>query len=291
MLKKNQNKGLNLWDDLSPTSSNDFGGVWTEQKLRILEKYVSFYPRALKNQKYNLIYIDSFAGTGFCNGASGRIPGSAIRALSVEPGYSKYIFIERKPRRCKLLSAALSDPAYENKNIVTKLADANLEVPALLAGIDWRYNRAVIFLDPFGMELDWTVLEAIARTRAVDGWYLFSLSGFFRQATNQFIKLDEHKTAALNRILGTNKWSEEIYGIKQQDMYGQEMRIRTANVDDLIAYATRRLKDIFPFVSEPLILPRTGVRRYALFFFTSNPSRPAIYLASKVAAEIVRTTG
>ena len=42
----------------------DFGGPWTEQKLKILERYLDAYTTALKNQRFELVYIDAFAGTG-----------------------------------------------------------------------------------------------------------------------------------------------------------------------------------------------------------------------------------
>ena len=43
---------------------NSFGGEWTTEKLEILSKYLKFYVQALKNQTFEKIYIDAFAGTG-----------------------------------------------------------------------------------------------------------------------------------------------------------------------------------------------------------------------------------
>jgi len=42
----------------------DFGGPWTQHKLKILELYLDAYTTALKNQPFKLVYIDAFAGTG-----------------------------------------------------------------------------------------------------------------------------------------------------------------------------------------------------------------------------------
>lgn len=47
-----------------------FGGDWTEEKLKILEDYLNFYLTALKHQKFYLMYIDAFAGTGYRNQAA-----------------------------------------------------------------------------------------------------------------------------------------------------------------------------------------------------------------------------
>lgn len=288
-VKRAINNALPLWDNTSIEQPKDFGGQWTEQKLDILQSYVAFYATALKNQKYDLIYIDAFAGTGHCNGNNGQIIGSALRSLQVEPGYQRYIFIERKPRRYKRLVKTLEQ--YPHKNIEHYCGDANELLPEILKAIDWRNSRAVLFLDPFGMELEWRVLEAIRQTSSVDLWYLFSLAGLFRQATRSSLKLTKHKIAALNRILGTNDWYEEIYKNGQQDFITDDHRVRSISVDQLMAIATKRFRDLFPYASDPLALPKTGVRRYALYFLTSNDSKLAISLASKVANHIVAKLG
>jgi len=42
-----------------------FGGDWTGQKLAMLQEYLGRYTTALKNQPFQLVYIDAFAGTGY----------------------------------------------------------------------------------------------------------------------------------------------------------------------------------------------------------------------------------
>ncbi len=42
----------------------EFGGPWTQKKLRILGLYLNAYTTALKNQRFRLVYIDAFAGSG-----------------------------------------------------------------------------------------------------------------------------------------------------------------------------------------------------------------------------------
>jgi hypothetical protein len=38
-----------------------FGGGWTDDKLKMLRTYLVEYVKALKNQPFNLSYIDAFA--------------------------------------------------------------------------------------------------------------------------------------------------------------------------------------------------------------------------------------
>lgn len=44
--------------------------------------------------------------------------------------------------------------------------DANEKIQALCAK-SWRSRRAVLFLDPYGMQVEWQTIEAIARTKAI----------------------------------------------------------------------------------------------------------------------------
>jgi three-Cys-motif partner protein len=41
-----------------------FGGAHTEKKLSLVAHYLERYATALKNQRFERIYVDAFAGTG-----------------------------------------------------------------------------------------------------------------------------------------------------------------------------------------------------------------------------------
>lgn len=102
-----------------------FGGDWTAEKLERVRKYLVAYASIMRNQGFRFAYIDAFAGTGYNTprakkeeGASlfpeladddavGFLDGSARIALKVEPRFTKYIFIEKDPKRF----AELIDPA------------------------------------------------------------------------------------------------------------------------------------------------------------------------------------
>ena len=47
------------------TNHPSFGGPWTQEKLEILRQYLDTYTTVLKNQPFNLTYIDAFAGSGW----------------------------------------------------------------------------------------------------------------------------------------------------------------------------------------------------------------------------------
>lgn len=163
------------------------------------------------------------------------------------------------------------------------------EIRRLVAQQSWASTRAVMFLDPYGMSVKWETLEAIRRTEAIDVWYLVSLAGLFRQAARKEDALDETKSAALTRILGTTEWQQAWYQESQTgDLFGENRMYRTANVLEMEQYVGRRLAALFPKVLKPLTLrDNRGIPIFALFFAISNPEQSAIRLASRIAGHIL----
>ncbi len=269
-----------------------FGGAWTQLKLEVLREYLHFYAKALKNQNFRLIYIDAFAGswssTYHIDGKDIQLDGSASIALDSTPPFDEYIFIENHAQRFSDLKSLCN--SHEEKKIKLYSEDANGQVLKLCAETDWKNTRAVIFLDPYGMEVDWKTIQAIAETRAIDLWYLFPLSGLYRQAALDLDAVDEHKAARLTACLGTDEWKQYFYcENKQQDLFkstpGQH---RHVNVDTMEKFVRdERLKAIFGAVAQPLRLPLQGAPLYSLFFAVANKSGRAIGLSMKVAKHIL----
>ena len=51
---------------------------------------------------------------------------------------------------------------------------------------DWSLHRAVLFLDPYGMQVEWATIEAVAKTKAIDLWLLFPWH--WRQSTLEEVR-------------------------------------------------------------------------------------------------------
>jgi three-Cys-motif partner protein len=153
----------------------------------------------------------------------------------------------------------------------------------------------VLFLDPYGMTVPWSTLQKIAATRALDVWYLFPLSGVYRQAAHNFDKVDQSKAESLDDVLGTQDWREHFYTADgQTGLLGeQERKVRTSTAIDIANFVHGRLKQIFTgWVSEPLYLySANGAPLFALFCCISNPSERAVRLAKDIASYILGKFG
>lgn len=289
------------WDDDRSDDLHSFGGVWTRIKLEALEKYLHAFNTALSKQNFKRIYIDAFAGTGRCeiinvDGEKTTIEGSARRALATNPAFHKYYFIELRSKKL----AALKALGEENpgKCIEVIKSDANAALKVLCTRYRWMDERAVLFLDPFGMHVEWSTLEAIAKTGAIDVWYLFPYAGLYRQAAKNANALDADKEASLTRVLGTDEWRQAFYIQKRQkDLFsGNDGDERNASHREMLNFVSHRLKGLFPAVTEPKVLYQgmdsknpIGAPLFALYFAASNPKPAAYGLATKIAKEILDT--
>lgn len=293
---------------LLPLVDHEFGGLSTDLKLSVLEKYLRAYTTALKGKFRELWYIDAFAGTGFRTvkheasdgGMMGddtpaRVEqrrGSAMIAIDTVPEFDRVIFIEKKPSHCAALEQLMRE--YSTRDITLDRNDANESIRKNVAWDGWSNTRAVMFLDPYGMDVDWETLEAISQTKAIDVWYLVSLSGLFRQATRDPEKIDDHKRAALTRMLGTADWEKAWYTEERAiDLFGNEgtkpTTYRWADVSEMERFVGNRLKSIFAEVLPPLRLHNErGAPMFALFFAISNPEPKAIGLATSIAGHILK---
>lgn len=286
--------------DRGSGDQHSFGGVWTRIKLEALEKYLVAFNTALSKQSFTRIYIDAFAGTGRCDikvdGEKTSIDGSARRALATTPAFHKFCFIELRSKKLAALNALSAE--YPEKVIDVIQNDANAALKALCSQYQWRNERAVLFLDPFGMHVDWSTLEAIAKTGAIDVWYLFPYAGLYRQAAKNADALDADKEASLTRVLGTDEWRQAFYVQKRQTALfgGDDGDERNADHRQMLEFVSNRLKGLFPAVTAPKVLYQggdsknpSGAPLFALYFAASNPKPAAFGLATKIAKDILDT--
>jgi three-Cys-motif partner protein len=226
---------------------HEFGGQHSELKLSVVERYLKAYSHALRN-KFDVWYIDAFAGTGSrtvrTEARDGDLfdapvlenveqrRGSARVAIDIRPPFSRLVFMESRPSYCAALQQLVA--AHPDRDITVVEGDANSAIQSAISWDGWKTTRAVMFLDPYGMQVEWRTLEAIAATRAVDVWFLFPLSGLYRQATRKITDIDENKRASLTRMFGSDAWEAELYSDGgQADMFGGDSRRRLADVKGL----------------------------------------------------------
>jgi len=292
--------------------ADHFGGEWTKIKLDSLRKYLNAYltifRTAIKARNFKILYIDAFAGNGeniftaddnslelslfSPEEKRNEYPGSARIALELDKKFDKYIFIELEPENCSKLKSLISAVNIEGSDVEVIQGDSNIELRNILAQYDWRRYRAVLFLDPFGMQVDFATLKSIAKTRAIDVWLLVPLGvGVMRLLKNNG-QISEANKATLTRFFGCDDWYNELYKAGISDtLFGEEEFVqKTVNFQNLIKYYGSRLGEIFGGISpDPLLLKNSrGNTIFALYFMVANQDEKVKHLAINIANSIIK---
>ncbi|MFN7131303.1 MAG: three-Cys-motif partner protein TcmP [Myxococcales bacterium] len=294
----------------SKGKAHRFGGDWTSTKLDVLARYLSAYTTALKDSPFRKAYIDAFAGTGYRteridlpDGATSEallfpdladagpqqlLDGSARLALKVQPRFDRYIFIERDAERCRELEALKGEFPDLASTIRVGQGEANEEIQKLCAK-DWTSHRAVLFLDPYGMQVEWQTIEAIARTKAIDLWLLFPLGIGVNRLLTRSGAIPRGWRTRLDKLLGTSNWYEEFYKVEHRaTLFGNdEERVVKATNETIGRYFNDRLKTIFAGVADPGVLRNSAnCPLYLLCFAAANEKGAPIAL--KIANHLLR---
>ncbi|MDO8907275.1 MAG: three-Cys-motif partner protein TcmP [Pseudohongiella sp.] len=279
-----------------------FGGPWTRKKLEVLEDYLGFYAKALKNQPFVLHYADAYAGTGSHvpiddDAQALLVPfddfnGSVLTALSVEPGFHQYHFNDLNRNHVAELERIREE--HPQKQIHIHMQDANQFVPEFCRRLS-RNDRAVLLLDPYSTQLDWDTLKHIASSGKVDLWLLFPISVILRMTPTDEERVKPEWKNTLNRLLGTDEWESALYkpveAPRMDDLFGDVDATpagQRVNTDELGQWVTGRLNELFPYVAKPVLLKNHGRPLFLFYFAVSNPNSAAWRLADKAASHIIK---
>lgn len=291
---------------------HQFGGSWTTEKLERVRKYLVAYTKIFRTnvraQYFQTTYVDAFAGTGARIDATadhdvlggslfGLIgdsdvdsfkKGSARIALEVDPPFDHYTFVELKPDRAAELESLTTQ--FAARDIRVERAEANAFLRSWCSQTNWRRNRAVVFLDPYGMQVEWRTIEAIADTKAIDLWWLVPLGiGLNRLLTSGGPPPLEW-AEALTRSLGTDDWRSVFYARSDEPMLFPDdlSEHKVVDVESLGRFVLDRLKSAFAKVAtNPLTLRNSkNTPIYLLCFAAGNPKGATT--AVRIAQDILK---
>ena len=270
----------------------DVIGRWSEEKLGLLEKYLKAYARIMNSQKRKWLkafhYIDAFAGSGQARVKDEEryIEGSPLRALQCDPPFDCYWFIELSPQRVEELKSLQSQ--FPNRKVIIRRGDCNrILCEEVIPQITRKSKqRALIFLDPYGLQVEWTTVEALARAKTFDVFVNFPL-----MAVTRILKRDEPPTGwrmnLLKKVMGDDSWVGKIYS-NQLTLFGEVLRVRDVMRAEWLAriYADQ-VSNIFKFVSKPVIMTNSkNAPLYALFLASHNPT--AVKIVNDIFNRYVR---
>jgi three-Cys-motif partner protein len=246
-------------------------GHWSEVKLSILDEYAKPYNQIVQSRKLKTVYIDAFAGAGhhIAKGSGELVKGSPVRALGVKPPFNFLHFVDMDHSRTEELTRLSS----EHSNVRVYNGDANEILPRdVFPEVQWgQYRRGLCILDPYGLDLDWALIEAAGKSKTIEIFLNFPVMDMNRNILwHDHESVDPGQRERMTRFWGDESWYTDAYSGKG-NLFGHLEKVS----NDEIAEAFReRLKTVAGFQSVPEPIPMrnsTGATVYYLFFAAHIP--------------------
>lgn len=258
-------------------STDGKSGPWAEEKWKCLQDYLESYTKVLLNTNFRKYYIDAFAGTGIAQirkpliNQGNQLPitidiakdpefnefakGSPLRALDLTHPFDGYLFVEPDKHRAEQLRKSIqANRNFYRCRIREATADAALRERVINNPlIDWRQSRAVCFLDPFGMQVDWRILRELASTRSIEVIINFPLGTTIRRHLQNTGALPKGWVERLDQFFGTHEWYDVVYQ-QTENFFGSEVQKVPRAELKLLDWYLLRLESLFGYAASPRLV-------------------------------------
>jgi three-Cys-motif partner protein len=258
-------------------------GSWSEIKIEIVRKYAAAYSKVLAGQPLRYSYIDGFSGPGEHRRKHTGEPvmGTPIEVLSVEPRFHEYHFIDSRSEKIDHLRKQIGD----RKDVHTYTGDTNeILTRDVFPRVAYRdYRRGLCLLDPYGLDLDWTVIHAAGAARSIEIFLNFPTADMQRNVFwHDHQNVDPRDIARMDRFWGDNSWRNVVY-VTSRDLFGTiEVKSEMASIVEAFR---KRLHVVagFKHVPAPIAMRNDqGAIVYYLFFASQNET------GAKIANDIFK---
>ena len=218
------------------------------------------------------VYIDAFAGAGkhVSKASQEEVPGSPLIAVNTQPPFREYHLIDLDGSRAEHLRGLFRDRpevhVYEGDCNHVMLED-------VLPNVRFdQYRRGLCLLDPYGLHLDWRVIEGAGQSKAIDLFLNFPIMDMNRNVFwHNPEKVGKAGVERMNAFWGDGSWRDVAYG-QEKTLFGP---VEKKAANESIAEAFReRLQKVagFPKVPEPMPMRNTsGAVVYYLYFASQKP--------------------
>lgn len=251
-------------------------GPWSREKLGILRNYLPAMTQICTEKRRPCYYVDGLAGPGINRILErrrgnkppidrGRVMGSPMIAVNIEPPFTSCLFMDQSPKAVKALrTRTATDPRVE-----VRRGDVNRDLlPAMRETLE-PTSPGLVVLDPEGVsEVRWATIEQITDFRPgrrhPEILILFDTDALERMTP--MYAVDPHLEEVLNGLYGHDRW-KQIHERKVRGLLDTE-DARTEYVN-LYAQGFRDLGYAFaPIGRDVNARGRGGSLKYTLIFAT-----------------------
>jgi len=248
-------------------------GAWAAEKLDYLSRYIDIFETSMRKKWSQRNYIDLFAGPGknVVKDTTEVFLGSPLLALTTRFPFTGYYFSNNDPIQIEALKQRCSaSPQCDTLNIYNE--NANQIVNAIVGNIrQFSPNSLNLgFLDPFGLELEWSTVAKLGTLQHCDLIIHYSQYGLNRNIKQSYETKSE---TAVDRFFGTNAW-RDIYTLwcNKPRITSLHRELIDLYKERLISLGYQEVRQSDEMLVEPLIRnKRRNAPLYRLLFASKHP--------------------
>jgi three-Cys-motif partner protein len=256
-------------------------GYWSEIKLEIQKEYATAYSTILAAQRNPLlhhVYIDACAGAGIhlTKVTQEFVPGSPLNALRVQPPFREYHLVDIKPEKVESLKTLIGP----RKDVIVYQGDCNkILLDTIFPRVKYEdYKRGLCILDPYGLDLAWTVTYNAGQMKTFDIFLNFPVADMNRNVLwRNPDHVEDSQKERMNSFWGDETWHGAAY---RTDLNLFNEPEKQSNEDIAEAFR-KRLKEVAGFARVPKPVPMRNSRGaivYYLFFASQKNTAEHIVL-------------
>lgn len=263
-------------------------GKWSESKLISLKKYLEPYATIMNSPKQkkwckNFYYIDAFAGSGKPTSKDEKIfiDGSPLCALKIKNQFSGYIFIEKENWRISRLE--LLKQEFPKLKIEIIQGDCNEILLNDIFSIFAPNERIFLFLDPFGMSINWEIIDKAAKKKNIEILLNLPIMAINRAVLwKEGDRLTEKQKVLMDKLCGNKDWLKKFY-IERPTLFNNKVKEkRPITAEELSNWFKSELSKIFEYVSNPIFMKNSkNTTLYSLILASHNPTGVRIFNSTK----------
>ncbi len=181
-------------------------GIWAEQKLDYLARYVDVFETAMRGKWSSRNFIDLMAGPGKnrVRGSRKIFLGSPLIGLTTKHPVSGYFFVDLDSNNIGALKTRCSASPFQRR-IRIHQGDCNTIVDSVVAKLKQSEHGSLnlAFLDPEGFEMHWATVAKLASVGRMDLIINYPQGGL-----NRLLRLEyeSKEQSLLDLFFGDREW-------------------------------------------------------------------------------------
>jgi three-Cys-motif partner protein len=212
------------------------------------------------------------------------VPGSPLNALHVVPPFRRYFLVDLDGDKIDHLSEFPEVRGRSNVRLIH--GDCNrVLLEQVFPQVRYEdYRRGLCVLDPYGLHLNWEVIETAGKMGSIEIFLNFPIMDMNRNALWRRPDLASAEgQARMTAFWGDDSWRQAAYR-REVTLFGDAEDVKLGN-EEVVAAFSERLRTVagFEFVPDPLPM-RNSTNAVVYYLFFASHQR----LAAKIVQDIVK---